>query len=115
MAAVGNFLDELMFRIDAGNLAVRSEQLRARLKLFPYMVLGQVLAEPIFVWLMWDADAHRHLLLCCGRHGKGYPAGNRLQRGIVLHTFIYHFDNSLNAFSLCNRTDTVKSCKMSLL
>jgi response regulator RpfG family c-di-GMP phosphodiesterase len=66
MAAVGNFLDELMFRIDAGNLAVRSEQLRARLKLFPYMVLGQVLAEPIFVWLMWDADAHRHLLLWIG-------------------------------------------------
>jgi response regulator RpfG family c-di-GMP phosphodiesterase len=66
MAAVGNFLDELMFRIDSGNLAVRSEQLRARLKLFPYMVLGQVFAEPLFVWLMWDADAHRNLLLWIG-------------------------------------------------
>ena len=66
MAAVGNFLDELMFRIDAGNLAVRSEQLRARLKLFPYMLLGQVLAEPLFVWLMWDSDAHRDLLLWLG-------------------------------------------------
>ncbi|GAB5606115.1 HD-GYP domain-containing protein [Sideroxyarcus sp. TK5] len=66
MAAVRDLLDELMFRIDAGNLAVRSEQLRARLKLFPYMVLGQMLAEPIFVWLMWDADLHRHLLLWIG-------------------------------------------------
>jgi response regulator RpfG family c-di-GMP phosphodiesterase len=63
MAALGNFLDELMFRIDTGNLAVRAEQLRARLKLFPYMVLGQVLAEPIFVWLMWDVEVHRYLLL----------------------------------------------------
>lgn len=63
MAAVGNFLDELTFRIDAGNLAVRAEQLRARLKLFPYMVLGQVLAEPLFVWLMWDVEVHRYLLL----------------------------------------------------
>ena len=55
-----------MFHIDARNLAVRSEQLRARLKLFPYMLLGQVLAEPIFVWLMWGADAHRELLLWLG-------------------------------------------------
>ncbi len=63
MAVLRNFFDELMFRIDKGSLAVRSEQLRARLKLLPYMLLGQVLAEPIFVWLMWGADAHRELLL----------------------------------------------------
>ena len=63
MAALGDFLDEMMFRIDAGNLAVRAEQLRARLKLFPYMVLGQLFAEPLFVWLMWDVEVHRHLLL----------------------------------------------------
>ncbi len=55
-----------MFRIDAGNLAVRSEQLSARLKLLPYMLLAQVLAEPIFVWLMWESDSHRHLLLWLG-------------------------------------------------
>ncbi|MDD2700244.1 MAG: HD domain-containing protein [Sideroxydans sp.] len=59
----GSFFEELLFRIDAHNLAVRSEQLRARLKLFPYMLLGQVLSEPIFVWLMWGADSHRELLL----------------------------------------------------
>ncbi len=63
MNVVGNFFDELMFRIDTGNLAVRSEQLRARLKLFPYIVLGQVCAEPIFVWLMWGSDIHQDLLL----------------------------------------------------
>lgn len=66
MVGVGNFFEELMFRIDAGNLSVRSEQLRARLNLFPYMLLGQVFAEPIFVWLMWDADSHRNLLLWLG-------------------------------------------------
>jgi len=63
MAVSGNFLCELRFRIDADNLAVRAEQLRARLKLWPYMVLGQMLAEPLFVWLMWDAGEPRHLLL----------------------------------------------------
>ncbi|MBU1215185.1 MAG: HD domain-containing protein [Gammaproteobacteria bacterium] len=66
MIAAGSFFDELLFRIDAGNLAVRSEQLRARLKLFPYILLGQVFAEPIFVWLMWNADEHRNLLLWIG-------------------------------------------------
>jgi response regulator RpfG family c-di-GMP phosphodiesterase len=63
MTAFGNFLCELRFRIDADNLAVRAEQLRARLKLWPYMVLGQMLVEPLFIWLMWDAGEPRHLLL----------------------------------------------------
>lgn len=66
MKAAGSFFEELMFRVDAGNLAVRSEQLRARLNLFPYIVLGQVCAEPIFVWLMWGSDAHLDLLLWIG-------------------------------------------------
>jgi response regulator RpfG family c-di-GMP phosphodiesterase len=66
MAALANFLDEMMFRIDPHNLAVRAEQLRARLKLFPYILIGQVLAEPLFVWLMWDVTQHRHLLLWLG-------------------------------------------------
>ena len=57
------FFEELTFRIDARNLAVRAEQLRARLDLFPYMVLVQVLVEPLFVWLMWGVDNHRDLLL----------------------------------------------------
>ncbi|MBI1175735.1 MAG: HD domain-containing protein [Sideroxydans sp.] len=39
------------------------EQLRARLKLYPGMVVIQMLAEPLFVWFMWDISSHGELLL----------------------------------------------------
>jgi putative two-component system response regulator len=92
MTAVGNFLEELMFRIDAGNLAVRSEQLRARLKLFPYMVLGQVFAEPIFVWLLWDADVHQNLLLW------------------ISCAYLIHLAEFVTWLNYRDRTDTVSEC-----
>ncbi|HLP97354.1 MAG TPA: membrane-associated sensor domain-containing protein [Sideroxyarcus sp.] len=63
MMTLSTFFDDLRFRIDDKNLAVRAEQLRARLRLYPSMLLGQVLAEPLFVWLMWGSAPHSHLLL----------------------------------------------------
>jgi response regulator RpfG family c-di-GMP phosphodiesterase len=63
MISPGTFLNNLRFRIDADNLAVRAEQLRARLRLYPAMVGGQMLLEPIFVLMMWDISPHRQLLL----------------------------------------------------
>ncbi|GAB4115394.1 MAG: hypothetical protein Fur0026_01210 [Sideroxydans sp.] len=66
MAFPDSFLNDLRFHINADNLHVRSEQLRARLRLSPYMLLGQVMAEPLFVWLMWDVGSHRSLLLWLG-------------------------------------------------
>lgn len=68
MASPSTFLDDLMFRIDVNNLPVRVEQIRVRLKLYPTMLLSQILVEPAFVWLMWDTPSisHRHLLLWLG-------------------------------------------------
>jgi cyclic di-GMP phosphodiesterase len=57
------FLDELSFRINEDNLSIRIEQLRARLKLYPAMVLSQMLFEPLFILLMWHTAPHNDLLL----------------------------------------------------
>jgi response regulator RpfG family c-di-GMP phosphodiesterase len=63
MATLSEFFDNLRFSINENNLSVRAEQLRARLKLYPAMLAGQILIEPLFVWLMWGSSPHRHLLL----------------------------------------------------
>ena len=63
MAIAGNFLDELRFRIDENNLAMRVEQLRARLRVYPLVLAGQMLIEPLFVGMMWHISPHRFLLL----------------------------------------------------
>ena len=56
----------LRFRIDANTLPVRAEQLRARMKLFPVIMLSQLLIEPAYVWLLWDKYARMLLLLWLG-------------------------------------------------
>jgi response regulator RpfG family c-di-GMP phosphodiesterase len=61
MASLSTFLDDLRFHIDEYNLSVRTEQLRARLKLYPYLLTGQMLVEPFFVWVMWNVPLHSHL------------------------------------------------------
>ncbi|MFZ2161137.1 MAG: HD domain-containing phosphohydrolase [Sideroxyarcus sp.] len=63
MASISDIIENLSFYIDERNLPVRAEQLRARLRLYPIMLVGQMLLEPIFVALMWDISPHRHLLL----------------------------------------------------
>lgn len=63
MFALDTFLDDLRFRINERNLSERTEQLRARLKLYPAMLAGQVIVEPFFVLLMWNSSPHRQLLL----------------------------------------------------
>jgi response regulator RpfG family c-di-GMP phosphodiesterase len=63
MASMSNFFDNLSFFIDESNLSVRAEQLRARLRLYPLMVAGQMLLEPLFVLMMWNISPHRYLLL----------------------------------------------------
>jgi response regulator RpfG family c-di-GMP phosphodiesterase len=37
--------------------------LRARLRLYPLMLAGQMVIEPLFVAMLWDLFPHRHLLL----------------------------------------------------
>jgi signal transduction histidine kinase/CheY-like chemotaxis protein len=54
---------ELGFQISKENLQIRADQLRARLRLYPVMVVIQVLLEPLFVWLFWERADHQHLLL----------------------------------------------------
>lgn len=63
MRVLRNFFDELRFHIDDRNLAVRAEQLRTRLRLYPSMLAVQMMIEPFFVWLMWEIADQRHLLL----------------------------------------------------
>ena len=63
MMLTSTFFDDLRFSIDEDNLFVRAEQLRARLKLLPLMLVAQLLIEPLFVWLMWEIAPHRQLLI----------------------------------------------------
>jgi response regulator RpfG family c-di-GMP phosphodiesterase len=60
---MSDFFDNLSFYIDESNLSVRTEQLRARLRLYPLMLAGQMLLEPLFVLMMWGISPHRYLLL----------------------------------------------------
>lgn len=55
--------EELCFEIDANNLAIRADQVRARLKMFPTMVGSQALIEPLTVALLWNHAPHGGLIL----------------------------------------------------
>ena len=66
MLSISTFFDDLRFLIDEVNLPVRAEQLRARLKLYPAMLTGQLAGETFFVWLMWGIAPHWQLLLWLG-------------------------------------------------
>jgi response regulator RpfG family c-di-GMP phosphodiesterase len=63
MASISYFFENLSFYIDESNLLVRAEQLRARLRLYPLMLIGQMVLEPLFVGMMWNISPHRYLLL----------------------------------------------------
>jgi response regulator RpfG family c-di-GMP phosphodiesterase len=60
---MNSFFDDLRFHIDEENLFVRAEQLRARLRLLPLMLVVQIVIEPLYVWLMWDIASHRQLMI----------------------------------------------------
>lgn len=53
----------LSFQVTEDNLRIRADQLRARLRMYPAMILSQVFLEPLFVWLFWDHADHVNLLL----------------------------------------------------
>ena len=44
---------ELSFHITDENLSIRADQVRARLRMYPVMILSQALLEPLFVSLFW--------------------------------------------------------------
>ena len=52
----------LRFEIDESNLQVRREQIRARIAMYPTMIVPAMLLAPLLVWLMWDVVAHDVLL-----------------------------------------------------
>lgn len=52
--------------IDEGNLPLRAEQIRARLRSYPLLIAGQVLIVLLLVVLMWDKVAHNVLLAWAG-------------------------------------------------
>lgn len=53
---------ELSFHITEENLAIRAEQLRARLQVYPVMLITQALLEPLYVWLFWNHSDRVYLL-----------------------------------------------------
>lgn len=57
-----SLLGDLRFQIGKENLRLRADQLRARWKLYPMMVVGQVLLAPLFVALFWGQCSHEALL-----------------------------------------------------
>ena len=63
MEMLRSLFEESRFHIDEGNLAVRLEQLRARIRLFPGMVLAEMLVELLFAWLMSNITPPENLLL----------------------------------------------------
>ncbi len=63
MYRLNDIIDNIRFSIDETNFSMRAEQLRARLRLYPLMLTGQMLIEPLFVAMMWNTSPHRHLLL----------------------------------------------------
>jgi signal transduction histidine kinase/CheY-like chemotaxis protein len=54
---------EVSFQITEENLQIRADQLRTRLRLYPVMIVIQILLEPLFVWLFWEHTDQQHLLL----------------------------------------------------
>jgi signal transduction histidine kinase/CheY-like chemotaxis protein len=66
MTVLESQLSNLRFHIDEGNLRLRADQLRARLKMYPTMVVGQMLLEPLFVALLWSQCSHETLLSWLG-------------------------------------------------
>jgi len=93
MRFMRTFFDELRFHIDEHNLAVRAEQLRTRLRLYPAMLAGQMLVEPFFVWLMWDVADQQHLLLW------------------MACAYLLHLAQLVTWIDGRNEVDTVKDCR----
>jgi len=95
MSAISTLFDDLRFRINDNNLSVRAEQLRARLRLYPSMLIGQVFAEFFFVWVMWDIPTHphRHLLLW------------------LACVYLLHAWELLSWLTRRERTDTLQGCR----
>ncbi len=51
----------LRFDIDETNLPVRREQVRARITVYPTMIIPAMLMVPALVWVMWDKVSHELL------------------------------------------------------
>lgn len=54
---------DLLFRLDEESLRVRLEQLRTRMATYPALIIGQMVLQPLFVWMFWDDASHFNLLL----------------------------------------------------
>lgn len=63
MSIAPSLLEEIRFHIDADNLPIRAEQIRARLRLFPVMVGAQALVEPLLVGVLWNHADHQWLMV----------------------------------------------------
>ncbi len=88
---------EFSFHITEHNLRIRADQLRARLRLYPVMILTQALLEPLFIWLFWDHADHLDLLIW-------------LSFFYIVHTFDiliwWRYREQLNTILDCKRWST---------
>lgn len=86
--------EALLFPVDDGNLAMRADQLRTRLRMYPTMLGGQSLLVAVFAWLMWDAVPHDTLLTWCAASYVVYSVD-------MLGWYLYR--DRLNSVRDCNR------------
>lgn len=87
--------DELCFPIDSASLSIRADQLQARLRMYPTMVVTQVVLEPLFVWLMWGQAPY---------HG----------RGLLLWLLLMYALHALEMtawWSYRDKLDSIESCR----
>jgi len=57
-----SILGEFAFHVSEDNLRIRSDQIRARLSIYPVMILSQIILEPLCVALFWGQANHLYLL-----------------------------------------------------
>lgn len=92
--AAARLREAMQFPVDERNLAMRADQLRTRLRMYPTMLGGQSLLVAVFAWLMWDAVPHVTLLMWCAASYAVYSAD-------MLGWYLYR--NRLDSVRDCNR------------
>ncbi len=60
---MNSLTDLLRFEINESNLPIRTEQLRARIKVYPVMLLAEMAVAPLFIALFWHQVSRESLLL----------------------------------------------------
>ena len=75
---MNSLTDQLRFEINETNLPIRAEQIRARIKGYPLMLVAELVVAPLLVMLMWGRISHGMLEIW-------------LSAVVVVHVVEFHF------------------------